>query len=115
MGLMFGYQDLKSCKWLGDDRIEEFIVYWDYTLENMEDQNLTELFKRDTIYEHMTASTLLKEGLAHYDRQEAGHPDRATLEAGSCARRAGIGRQGLPPPAHPRRRPRRLGRLGLHG
>ena len=75
MGLSFGYKDLEGCTWLGDDRMEEFICYWDHMEENMEDQGCSEIWKRDTLLDHMRKSTVLKEDLAHYDRKETGHPD----------------------------------------
>ena len=76
MSLMYSYNELNAMKWHGDDRMEEYLIEWDFIIDHMEER-ITDNCKRDVMAGHVQNSEALKEDYAHFKRVGRTHSDHS--------------------------------------
>ena len=73
MEVVYGIRDLLLLEWKGDDKMDDFRMEWKQVVDNMsEDTQLQDTALEDILGIQMKKSVVLKEDLAHYDREPIG-------------------------------------------
>eukprot|EP00972_Heterocapsa_arctica_P042175 6216731-Heterocapsa_arctica.AAC.1 len=76
MDFSYRISDLTELKWHGDHSIPSFLYLWRQIVMRMKIQLPTEMLM-DTLHSKMEGSKLMENDLAHFNRQDEGHPDRS--------------------------------------
>eukprot|EP00972_Heterocapsa_arctica_P055174 8137940-Heterocapsa_arctica.AAC.1 len=76
MDFSYGIADLTEMKWHGDHAIPSFLYLWRQIVTRMRVQLPTEMLM-DILHSKTEGSKIMEHDLAHFNRQDAGHPDRS--------------------------------------
>eukprot|EP00972_Heterocapsa_arctica_P098210 14493829-Heterocapsa_arctica.AAC.1 len=76
MDFSYGISDLTELKWHGDQSIPSFLYLWRQIVTRMKIRLPTEMLM-ETLHSKMEGSKLMENDLAHFNRQDEGHPDRS--------------------------------------
>eukprot|EP00972_Heterocapsa_arctica_P017092 2527095-Heterocapsa_arctica.AAC.1 len=76
MDFSYGIADLTEIKWHGDHAIPSFLYLWRQIVTRVKVQLPTEMLM-ETLHGKMEGSELMEADLAHFNRQDEGHPDRS--------------------------------------
>eukprot|EP00972_Heterocapsa_arctica_P019086 2817239-Heterocapsa_arctica.AAC.1 len=77
MDISYGVEDLSELKCHGDHSIPYFLFLWRQIVARMKVQLPQEML-REVLHRKMEGIKLMEVDLAHYDRQDEGHPDRTS-------------------------------------
>eukprot|EP00972_Heterocapsa_arctica_P011663 1708683-Heterocapsa_arctica.AAC.1 len=74
MDFSYGVEDLAELKWHGDQNIPSFLFLWRQIVTLMKGA-LPEEMLCEVLHRKIEGSKLMEVDLAHFDRQDEGHPD----------------------------------------
>eukprot|EP00972_Heterocapsa_arctica_P105863 15594860-Heterocapsa_arctica.AAC.1 len=74
MDFSYGVEDLSELKWHGDHSIPSFLYFRRQIVARVKVQLPQEMLC-EVLHRKMVGSKLMDVDLAHYDRQDEGHPD----------------------------------------